>query len=528
MPRIIPLLGLIGAPLLLASDIAVMFGALRPGLRCRRGIAAVPIALWEFSLGVYLVVKGFKPSPITAGMTAADTRPPPTRTPPSDRRRHGRASPGPAVATTKIISHRQDNDMTSTTSQAGYPVRLTGELDPNLSRWLWLVKMFLAIPHYVVLAFLWVAFLVTTVIAGFAIVFTGRYPRSLFDFNVGVLRWNWRVGFYVYAALGTDRYPPFTLARADYPADIEVAYPEHPLPGPGPGQVAAGHPAPGDRRPHRRRHPPVLVDRPSTGRAGIQPIGGYSVLNLLVVLAGFFLLITGQYPRGLFDLLVGINRWLYRVLTYVACMHDEYPPFRLDQGPYEPGDMEPDRPATAPASSHAGLSRSPRSTTQLAVVRLSGDPALVEAVRRPHLETAHAERAVDHQQRLPGRRFPGTFTDFEPHALASRSVSTAQPSGSTSTIEPAPPITSISISSDAGVASRQSSFTPPMPWLIRMNGGTVHTPRRFSTLTPPSRRRGSSREYPADGGPWTRVRPLLSVRDGSSTDRSATSGSRSA
>ena len=93
--------------------------------------------------------------------------------------------------------------MTSTTSQAGHPVRLTGELDPNLSRWLWLVKMFLAIPHYLVLAFGWVAFLVTTVIAGVAIVFTGRYPRPLFDFNLGVLRWNWRVGFYTYAAIGT-------------------------------------------------------------------------------------------------------------------------------------------------------------------------------------------------------------------------------------------------------------------------------------------------------------------------------------
>ncbi|MCH8893177.1 MAG: DUF4389 domain-containing protein, partial [Chloroflexi bacterium] len=109
---------------------------------------------------------------------------------------------------------------------AAYPVSLEGELDPNLSRWLWLVKWFLAIPHYIVILFLWIAFVVLTVVAFFAILFTGKYPKGIFDFNVGVLRWTWRVGYYSYSALGTDRYPPFSLKAVDYPATFDVEYPE--------------------------------------------------------------------------------------------------------------------------------------------------------------------------------------------------------------------------------------------------------------------------------------------------------------
>jgi len=81
----------------------------------------------------------------------------------------------------------------------------------DLNRWLPLVKWLLAIPHYVVLFFLFIAAFVVVIIAWFAILFTGRYPRSLFDFVVGVSRWGLRVSAYAFI-LTTDKYPPFRLS----------------------------------------------------------------------------------------------------------------------------------------------------------------------------------------------------------------------------------------------------------------------------------------------------------------------------
>jgi hypothetical protein len=222
------------------------------------------------------------------------------------------------------------------TAPVGYPVALDAELDEaHLSRGLWLVKWLLAIPHYVVLAFLWIAFWVLTVIAFFAILFTGRYPRGIFDFNVGVVRWTWRVAFYAYSGLGTDRYPPFTLGEADYPARLEIAYPERLSRGlvlvkwwllaiphylivgvlVGGGWYATGWWG----RWHGWGWPTAFV-------AGLPHPG---LVGLLVLFAAVALLFTGRYPRDLFELVVGLNRWVFRVLAYVALMRDEYPPFRL-------------------------------------------------------------------------------------------------------------------------------------------------------------------------------------------------------
>jgi hypothetical protein len=206
------------------------------------------------------------------------------------------------------------------------PVRLEGRLEEPLNRWLWLVKGLLLIPHLVVLVLLWIAFMVLTVIAGFAILFTGRYPRSLFDFNVGVLRWTWRVSFYSFGGFGTDRYPPFTLGHVpDYPATLEIAYPE---------QLSRGLVLVKWwllAIPHY-----VVVGIIGGATFGVwsddRTVGGPGLIWVLSVVAAVILLFTSRYPKGVFDFVMGLDRWVYRVIPYAALMTDRYPPFRLDQG----------------------------------------------------------------------------------------------------------------------------------------------------------------------------------------------------
>ncbi|MDV8008689.1 DUF4389 domain-containing protein [Rhodococcus sp. IEGM 1318] len=258
--------------------------------------------------------------------------------------RHGPPQPHwPAAASGLDAGYVPDAPSTARAPapSAPYAAHLRGDLDQPLSRWLWLVKWLLAIPHYFVLFFLGLGFVVTTVVAGFAIVFTGRYPRGLFDFNVGVLRWLWRVQFYTYSALGTDRYPPFTLARTDYPADFDVEYPETlsrwlvlvkwwllAIPHYLILAVLAGGWFGGWR---------FGVTGDDDGVSGVPWLFG-SLLGVLILIAAIVILFTGRYPRPLFDFVMGINRWVYRVIAYAALMRDEYPPFRFDQGPLEPYD----------------------------------------------------------------------------------------------------------------------------------------------------------------------------------------------
>ena len=172
-----------------------------------------------------------------------------------------------------------------------------------------------------------------------AIVVTGRYPRAIFEFNLGVLRWTWRVQYYAIGAFGTDRYPPFTLADdPTYPAHLEVEYPQ---------RLSRGLAL---VKWWLLAIPQYLIIGLFTGGTAVAGVaaqvahgvrsvaggslggGGLGLIGLLAVIAAVVLLVTGRYPKQLYDFVLGLNRWVLRVAGYAGLMTDEYPPFRLEHG----------------------------------------------------------------------------------------------------------------------------------------------------------------------------------------------------
>ncbi len=173
-----------------------------------------------------------------------------------------------------------------------------------------------------------------------------------------MLRWSWRVAFYSYSVLATDRYPPFTLASTDYPADFDVDYPQRLSRGlvlvkwwllaiphliivlVFTGTVWSWWAQNDTAMSWNTTNDFSQWDDSGTWTSGVGQAAGFSLLGILVLITALMLLFTGRYQRSLFDLVMGINRWIYRVSAYTLLLRDEYPPFRLDQGPGDPGSEE--------------------------------------------------------------------------------------------------------------------------------------------------------------------------------------------
>ena len=192
-------------------------------------------------------------------------------------------------------------------ASGAYPVELVGEYSERVNRFLWLIKWILLIPHFVVLWLLSIPTIITTPLSWLAVIIMGRYPSFLWGYHAGLLRWGWRVNFYSYEAGNTDQYPPFAFgSKDDYPADLVIEYPET-----------------SSRLTGFFRWLLVIPHWIITYFLG-------AVRNILVLIALVITLFTGRYHEGIFNIIMGLNRWVYRVNAYGWLLVDAYPPFSFD------------------------------------------------------------------------------------------------------------------------------------------------------------------------------------------------------
>lgn len=181
-------------------------------------------------------------------------------------------------------------------------LQLGVEYPDRLSRLLIFVKWLLVIPHLLALMFVSLAVMIITLIAWFAILFTGKYPENLWRFTLGYHMWTTRVN--AYAGLMRDEYPPFSL-EAEYPAYVELQYPE--------------------RLSRWLIFIKWLLIIPHTFVLYFVSLAA----SIVTLIAWFAILFTGRYPEGLFRFYEGSLRWTERVNAYVLLLTDDYPPFSL-------------------------------------------------------------------------------------------------------------------------------------------------------------------------------------------------------
>ena len=200
-------------------------------------------------------------------------------------------------------------------SAVDYPARFEVDYPEAPSRGLallgvlFLIKGLLLIPHIIVLYVLGIVGFIVFYIGYWAVLITGRYPQGLFAFVVGVQRWSTRTDSWMYGEV--DRYPPFSLSAVDYPARFDVDYPE----APSRGLALLGV---------------LFLIKLILLIPHLIILYALGLVSFVVVYIGYWaVLITGRYPRGLFDLVVGVQRWSYRANAWFLGLTDRYPPFTL-------------------------------------------------------------------------------------------------------------------------------------------------------------------------------------------------------